>query len=145
MVWTVKLKEGVTYHNGDPFTAADVAATFGQVNTPPTNAWGERFGDLKSAEAVDDLTVKITLGAPNYLIPDVLAQVPILHKDFLGDDNGDGHRRVRVDGLVPGSHLKLVANPDYHLGAPLVDSVTFQFVPDPSTGSSTSSRAFRTS
>ena len=134
MVWTVKLKEGVTWHNGDPFTAADVAATFGQVNTPPTNAWGERFGDLKSSEAVDDLTVKITLGTPNYLIPDVLAQVPILHKDFLEEmTTVMGTGAFVWTELVPGSHLKLVANPDYHLGAPLVDSVTFQFVPDPST------------
>jgi len=28
MVWTVKLKEGVKYHNGDPFTAEHVAATY---------------------------------------------------------------------------------------------------------------------
>lgn len=134
MVWTVKLKEGVKYHNGDPFTAEHVAATYLITSTAPTNAWGARFGDLKNVEAVDPTTVKITLGAPNYLLPEILGMVPILHKDFLSEQTTVmGTGAFVWNELVPGSHLKLVANPDYHLGAPLVDSITFQFVPDPST------------
>jgi peptide/nickel transport system substrate-binding protein len=134
MVWTIKLKSGIKFHNGDPFTAAHVAATFGVINTAPTNAWGTRVGDLKSVVATDDSTITITLGKPNWLMPDVLAVIPMLHKDHLAEQIPIlGTGAFKWGELVPGKHLRLDANANYHLGAPNLDSVTFQFVPDPNT------------
>jgi peptide/nickel transport system substrate-binding protein len=132
--WTVKLKDGVKFHNGDPFTAEHVVATLKQALIAPTNVWAARLGGFTNVEALDDKTVKLTYPAPNYYIPEVLGMVPMLHKDHLTE-------QITVMGtgafvwkeLVPGSHVLMEANPDYHMGPPLVDSVTFQFVPDAST------------
>ena len=147
MVWTVKLKEGVTWHNGDPFTAEHVAATFGQVNTPPTNAWGERFGDLKSVRG---------RGRPDREDHPRHAELP--HSGCprpgsdpaqglpRGDDDGDGHRRVRVDGarprIAPASSSPTPTTTWVHRWSTASRSSSCR---TPARGSSTSSRAFRTS
>jgi len=134
MLWTVKLKSGVKFHNGDDFTSEHVVATLNQALLPPTNVWAARLGGFTNVAAVDPLTFTITYAAPNYYIPEVLGMVPMMHKDHLLD-------QITVMGtgpfvwkeLVPGSHVKMDAFPDYHLGPALVDTVTFNFVPDAST------------
>jgi peptide/nickel transport system substrate-binding protein len=134
ITWTIKLKPGVTFHNGDPFTADHVVATLLATGTAPTNIYNGQVGTIKSATAVDPQTVTFTLAAANYMIPHVLAVVPMCHKDFLtAETNIMGTGPFQWSSLVSGSHLTLNAYPKYHLGAPLLDSVTFQFVPDPDT------------
>lgn len=134
MVWTIKLKSGVKFHNGDPFTAEHVVATLTQATVAPTNVWGARLGPTTAIEAVDDMTVKITYAAPDYYLHEVLGMIPMLHKDHLKDEiTVMGTGAFVWKEFVPGSHIKMDANPSYHLGAPLVDSVTFNFVPDAST------------
>ncbi len=97
MVWTVKLKNGVTYHNGDPFTAEHVAATYLISNTAPTNAWGVRFGDSSTSKRStldsEDHTRRAELADPRGARdgPDPAQGLP------RGADHGHGHRRVRVD------------------------------------------------
>ncbi len=70
--WTFKLRSGVSFNDGTPLTAADVAATF---NGPigEGNA-GSAYGTYgvtpgAAAQVVDDLTVKFTLPAPNGSFP----------------------------------------------------------------------------
>lgn len=70
--YTFKLRSGVKFHNGKEMTSEDVVASLNRwlslnnaVKSIITN--GEQF------EAVDDLTVKITLQAPCYLLPSVMA------------------------------------------------------------------------
>ena len=64
---TYHLREGVTWSDGEPFTASDVAYT---LNTLRDLGGNVRLGGIyktfvKEAEAVDDLTVKITFNAPS--------------------------------------------------------------------------------
>ena len=62
---TWKLKEGITWSDGEPFTAADVAFTYDFIADPATGATSSEFyGEIASVEAVDDLTVKITFKQP---------------------------------------------------------------------------------
>ena len=62
---TWKLKEGITWSDGEPFTAADVAFTYDFIADPATGATSSEFyGGIASVEAVDDLTVKITFKQP---------------------------------------------------------------------------------
>ncbi|HHW27000.1 MAG TPA: ABC transporter substrate-binding protein [Firmicutes bacterium] len=60
--WTFKLKEGVKFHNGDLFTAHDVVATIEYAKTVPGSTL--YTGSIKSVEAIDDYTVKITTHKP---------------------------------------------------------------------------------
>lgn len=57
-VITVKLKSGVTWNDGKPFTAEDVAFTFGYE--------GNANAHFVSAKVIDDATVELTYDAPQY-------------------------------------------------------------------------------
>lgn len=76
---TLNLREGVTFHNGSPFTSADVVYTFnrlvesgssivgllGQEQTGEDDEGNPILEPTWSVAAVDDLTVEFTLNAPN--------------------------------------------------------------------------------
>ena len=132
--WTVNLATGVKFHNGDAFEADHVVATLKATAVAPTNAFASQIGTISSIKAVSPTQVTFTLKDANYLIPDVLAILPMLHKDHVQDMTKIiGTGPFVWDSLTSGSNLSLKANPDYHLGAPFLDAVQFRFVPDPNT------------
>jgi peptide/nickel transport system substrate-binding protein len=129
--YTIDLKPGITFHNGDPFTASDVAATLLATMVAPTNVFNGQLGTVSSATAVSATQVTFTMAAPNYCIPHLLAIIPMMNQNHLADETGIiGTGPFMWGTLTSGSNLVLNANPNYHLGAPPLASVTFQFVPD---------------
>ena len=62
--YTFNLREGVTFHNGDPFTADDVVFTFNRSKDPQKSIHTGTIANVQSAEKIDDLTVKFTLAKP---------------------------------------------------------------------------------
>jgi peptide/nickel transport system substrate-binding protein len=73
LTWTFYLREGVKFHNGRDLTAADVVYSYERILDEETGsgvAW--RFGSVASVEAVDDLTVAITLTEPS---PNLLGRI----------------------------------------------------------------------
>src|SRR5690606_27724285 len=74
LVYTFHLREGVTWHDGEPFTAEDVVFTFEEIITNPETRAGDSAqftytvdGEARNVtfEAVDDLTAVFTLPAPS--------------------------------------------------------------------------------
>lgn len=67
--WTLKLKKGVTWSDGQPYTAQDVVFTFNSIYLDPKNATLNDATDLQSwvskVEKTDDQTVVFTLKKPN--------------------------------------------------------------------------------
>ena len=80
---TWKLRQGVVWSDGSPFTAHDVVFTADYCLHPEggCNA-AERFQDVESVEALDDHTVKITFGVakPFPYGPFVGSEVPVFQK-----------------------------------------------------------------
>jgi len=73
-VYTFYLRQGVTWHDGTPFTAADVIFTYEQIITNPEARAGDAAnfqftvdGEARKVtfEALDELTVRMTLPAPS--------------------------------------------------------------------------------
>jgi peptide/nickel transport system substrate-binding protein len=63
---TVKIRQGVEWSDGTPFTANDVAFSLNLLlENPDLNYAGEIVSTVASAEVIDDLNVKITLTGPN--------------------------------------------------------------------------------
>ena len=62
--WTFKLRKGVTFHNGDKFTADDVVFTYNRSNDPDQSIHSRILANITSVQKVDDNTVKIMLAKP---------------------------------------------------------------------------------
>jgi ABC-type transport system substrate-binding protein len=62
--WTFKLREGVTFHNGDPFSAEDVVFTYQRSKDPQASIHSSAIANVMEVVAVDDHTVKLVLGGP---------------------------------------------------------------------------------
>ncbi|MGH6916328.1 MAG: ABC transporter substrate-binding protein, partial [Geminicoccaceae bacterium] len=62
--WTFNLREGVTFHNGDPFTAADVVFTYQRNKDPQNSIHSAVISNVVDVVAEGDHTVRIVLGAP---------------------------------------------------------------------------------
>jgi peptide/nickel transport system substrate-binding protein len=64
-VYEMKLREGINWTDGEPFTAEDVVFTY-ELGKFPSVPYSTLWNWLESAEAVDDYTVKLTFSEPNY-------------------------------------------------------------------------------
>ncbi len=62
--WTFNLRPGVTWHNGDPFTADDVVYTYNRSKQPEQSIHSAALANVVDVQKVDDLTVKLILEKP---------------------------------------------------------------------------------
>jgi peptide/nickel transport system substrate-binding protein len=125
-VWTFKLRSGVTFSNGDPFTADDVVATF-EYYLDENTATQERnkIAMISSVVAVDDTTVQFTLDQPVATFPAGIVWVRMLHVDSLDQIDSDpiGTGPFVVSSFTPDDTLTLVANENYFGEAPGYDTI----------------------
>lgn len=136
-VWRFHLRTDVRFHNGNPFTAADVAFTIERNQ----QADSTRVVPLiERVEVVDDYTVDIVLFEPYaaFLTRVVLWQMT--DEETFAEVGADGFANSAV-GTGPfklvtwdrGERLVFEANDDYFLGRPVVDRVVFRPIPEAST------------
>src|ERR1700687_3914747 len=142
---TFQLRRGITWHDGKPFTSADVKFTFDTIMDPKVNArYRGNFPGLRRTEAVDDHTVRFVFDAPLSAFPAMLAyNAYIVPKHLLeGQDlnaPADFYRLPIATGpfrfkeQMRGSHLTVEANPRYFQCRPLLDAIVFKVLPDPNT------------
>lgn len=138
--WEFTLRDGVSFHNGEPFNAASVVATVERIRrlieAEATDQSGF-FGSITGAEAVDDLTVRITTDGPDGVLPARmywLKMVPASAAD--SDDLSDepiGTGPYTFGEFVRGDHITLEANPDYWGDAPDISEVRYVFIEEPGT------------
>jgi peptide/nickel transport system substrate-binding protein len=82
-VWEIKLRPGVTFSNGSPFTADDVAFTFARIPTVQNSpgSFITYIQWVRSVEVVDPLTLRLRTDGPFPLVGANLASVPILDRE----------------------------------------------------------------
>ncbi len=61
----IKLRQGIKWSDGEPFTADDIVFTIDMLKANPTLIFAATVVDVTAAESVDELTVKITLANPD--------------------------------------------------------------------------------
>ena len=81
--YTFFLREGVLFHNGNPFTAEDVKFSMEHILEGTTVTFFIRL--VSSIEVVDDYTVKMTLSEPSVAFLGNLANIPIVDKETCAD------------------------------------------------------------
>jgi peptide/nickel transport system substrate-binding protein len=79
-VWEFRLRRGVTWHDGRPFTAEDVVFSFARVPTVPNSPGGFQgfLRAIERIEVVDPHTIRLHTRAPHPLMPLDLASVSII-------------------------------------------------------------------
>ncbi|UYV36486.1 ABC transporter substrate-binding protein [Rhodobacteraceae bacterium D3-12] len=140
-----KLREGVTFHNGEPFNADDVVFTVNYVAKEENGVKTQRNVNwMKSAEKIDDYTVRIMLKdkfpAAIEFLSGPVSMYPNEYYAEVGP-SGMGLKPVgtgpyKVTNVVPGQHFVLEANEGYHdspKGAPKIKNVDIRTIPDVNT------------
>ncbi|WP_119271149.1 peptide ABC transporter substrate-binding protein [Taklimakanibacter deserti] len=143
LTWTIKLRPGVKWHDGKPFSSADVIFTLDVIRDPKVVVRSRNGHEhVESYEAVDDNTVRIKLKdsfAPyvvswqkTSIIPKhILSGIDINTAPFNVQPIGTGPFKFK--SRVAGSHIEFEPNPDYHGGAPKLTSLIQKYVPDQQT------------
>lgn len=98
-VWRFKLRQGVSFHNGNAFTADDVIASLTRVSDPASPLRGS-LSAYKSATKVDDYTVDIELTGPYPLLLNSLTGIYMFDKEWLVENNAE--KPTDVGGNVEG-------------------------------------------
>ena len=135
-VWTFKLHEGVTFHDGTTMDADDVVFSLDRARAEDsTNAQKALFEGIESVEAVDPATVTIALASPNGNLGFNLAwgDAVIVAPESAGTNATDpvGTGPFKFGQWVQGDRVELVANPDYWGEKPALEKATFKFISDP--------------
>ncbi|HEU5430486.1 MAG TPA: ABC transporter substrate-binding protein [Thermomicrobiales bacterium] len=133
--WVFKLRDGVTWHDGSPFTAEDVKYTIERALDPSIGSFAVPFiGDKATVDVVDPLTAKINLPSVNASYPDLMTAVSIVKKDS-GETNRSkpvGTGAFKFGSWSPNDQTVYVRNDKYYDPArPLLDQIVFKPMPDP--------------
>ena len=134
-VWTFKLREGIKFHDGSDFDSGDVVDLLKRIKDPELDApVASVLAIMDSVEAIDPLTVKITLSAPHadfsLLLMDYrIRMTPEGSGDTIGK-TGIGTGPFILKTLDPEGTTILKANPDYWEGQPGIETVEIISIPD---------------
>lgn len=136
LTYTFHLREGVTFHDGASFSADDVVFTLDRARAEDsTNAQPQLFAAIDTVEALDDLTVQVTLSQPQgaFLFNMAWGDAVIMSPESVGDNatNPIGTGAFRFVRWVQGDRVELERNPDYWGEAPALERATFRFISDP--------------
>lgn len=154
------IKKGVKFHNGRELMAEDIKWSWERVCSPElksTNGTGYmtdimgvqevldskgKITDISGVKVVDDYTLSVELTAPR---PYFLGKLTYLAFSAVAKEAQDGLKEMatvehmigtgpfKAERYVPEQLLTMVANKDYHGGAPMLDKIERAVVLDPQT------------
>lgn len=147
LTWTFHLRQGVKWQDGAPFTAADVIYTYERLIDPKTpTPYSEAYKQVKSAEALDPHTVRITYDraycpaleswgiaiVPRHLLQkqleseEEISKVPLTREPV-------GTGPYRLKSWKTQERIELISNHDYFSGRPWIDRWVTRIIPDTAT------------
>ena len=146
-VWTIKLRDDVTFHDGSPLAAEDVKFSIERILDPATNsAHVSQISSIKEVRVLDPLTLEIETETPDPVLMRRMqpvggsGRVFIISKAYV-EANGDnamfeapmGTGPYKFDSWVKGSSLTLLRNEDYWGDKPDATKAVYSFIPENST------------
>lgn len=143
LTYRVKLREGITFHNGEPLDARAIAFSIAHIMDEGTGSQvAGNFAVISEVVEVDELTADLKLSAPAPWLPEqIAAWLAILppgyasENDFVASPVGTGP--YRFESSSPGDRITLLANETYFAespkGQPVAAQVDYRFVADATT------------
>ncbi len=120
--WTLNLRKGIKWSNGDELTSEDVLFNFKEWLKPETKSsilglW-EGFLKIENVKAVDPYTIQLNLDAPKLDVPETLFHYPaqIMHRSFNGDLTtlkNPGTGPMKLDEYKVGERVKVSKRDGY--------------------------------
>ena len=135
--WVFDLAEGVTFHNGEPFTSADVKYTFERILDPKTaSGYSPLYDVIDTVEATSPTQVTFNLKrAFGPFLSNLANNGEIVNQKAIEAPRSPARNPVGTGPFkfvewVQGDHITLEKNPDYFKdGKPYLDGVEFRFLP----------------
>jgi peptide/nickel transport system substrate-binding protein len=142
-----KLREGVKWHDGAPFTANDVVFTWQTLIDPKTpSPYKSDFNDVEKVEALDPLTIRVSYRKP-YAKAVLSWAIPMLPRHLLQSWVQQGKIKeapqnwsapvgtgpYKFKEMKSGEKVVVVANPDYFKGKPHVSRIVYRIIPSQAT------------
>jgi peptide/nickel transport system substrate-binding protein len=135
LVWTLNIRQGAVWSDGEPVTARDVAFSYNYIVQNELYAFSSYTKLIDEAVAVDDYTCEVRCSAPKanmerlyiYCIPEhIWSKIddPEKHKvtyPFVGSGP------FQIQEWKRGSHILLTKNPTYWGTEPAIDEIYFEF------------------
>lgn len=139
--YTFKLRKGVTFHNGEAFTADSVVFSWNRAKQDKMK-WSEKWTIAKSVKKIDDYTVEINTGDPSPLFIRVLADywaiVPAKYITKVGEQGFANHPMgtgpFKFVKWSKGDRIIFEKNQNYwEKGLPKLDKLVFRPITESST------------
>ncbi|MBF0200446.1 MAG: ABC transporter substrate-binding protein, partial [Desulfamplus sp.] len=141
MVYTMNLRKGVKFHNGEPFSADSVIFSWKRGSGKEVT-WRKKWDIVQEIEKIDDFTIKLKLEKPYPLLLRQISYfwniVPEGYLKKVGEEGFVNHPMgtgpFRFVEWRKGDRLVYEANPDYwEPGKPKVEKLIFRPIPESST------------
>ena len=141
VTYTIHLRKGVKFHNGEELKASDVAYSYERARK--FSRMAVYVQHIASCEAIDDYTVKMVSDIPVALFIAQVSRVKIISRkdaEKFGDSAGidlehtlAGTGPYRFTAFKPDTKIELAAFSDYYLGEAKIKKVSYAVVTDLST------------
>lgn len=141
LTYTFKIREGIKWHDGTPFTSEDVVFSYNTIMNPKVDSPQLRayYQEIRDVKAIDDLTVEFTYAKPYFLALEFCGGMPIVPKHIFdkGDFNTNPAGRDPI-GTGPykfvrwttGRDIVIDKNPDYWGEKPKINKIVFKIITD---------------
>ncbi|EHM01599.1 ABC transporter, substrate-binding protein, family 5 [Acetobacteraceae bacterium AT-5844] len=140
-VWEFKLRPGVRWHDGQAFTAEDVAFSLARVPNVPNSpgSFAPMVRAITRVEVVDPLTVRLHTAAPHPLLPNELGSIFMVSKHVgegaTTENYNSGKALIgtgpyRLVSYAQGERVEMVRNDAHWAGVPAWQNVSFRFIPN---------------
>ena len=135
--YTIKIRKGIDFQNGKPFTADDVIYSLQRIGTQANGLTGfaaTATMDIKNIKKIDKYTIKLPLLSADSTVPQTLASytfgmVPVGYEAYKGDPSTQiGTGCYKLKSFTPGQESMHERNPNYWRGdgSPWFDTVTIK-------------------
>ena len=140
LTWTFKLRDGVTFQNGNPLKASDVVYSYERAMA--SSYMAEKTEAIESVNAVDDSTVELHLKYQFAPLVEKISEIMIVNEEYTEANKDDqgllgfnacGTGAYQVTSAVPDVSVSLESYEDYWGGAPAIKSATYELITDDTT------------
>jgi peptide/nickel transport system substrate-binding protein len=139
LTWQVKLRDGVTFHDGSPLTADDVIFSLARAKNIPNSPapFSGNVAAIDAMKALDPLTIEFKTKKPS---PDFMEQIGFVYivskkvaetatiEDFNSGKAAIGTGAYKFKSWTPGDNLALTKNDAFWGKKPEFDAVTVKFI-----------------